>query len=395
MIARRQLAVASPLSAVGLLRATGAVVRPPRDAHPDVARTLAHRFSATAVALTDSGTAALTLALRLVVGEGRTVAFPAYVCVDLIAAAKRANVRVRLYDVDPRTLSPDLDSVHRVLAEGVDAITVVHLYGLPADVDAIRELSEPYGIPVIEDAAQHAGAMLRDRRAGALGDVSILSFGRGKGTTSGNGGALLTHDARWVDAVRASAPDTSMPIGRGTRDVIGATASWLLGRPSVYDIPSSIPSLHLGETVYHDASEPAPMSYAAAALLRTSLASADAHRALRQQHADLLRRTLDAAHTAGRAAHLRACTPVEGGVAGYLRFPVVTAETTRPAPLLGIVRGYPRPLSEQPELRPLLLPSRETHPGAHELARRLMTLPTHHLVSARDLDALNTWLRTA
>jgi dTDP-4-amino-4,6-dideoxygalactose transaminase len=358
-------------------------------------RALEDRFSPRAFALTDSGTSALTLALRIVVGAGNTVAFPAYVCVDLIAAARRANVRVRLYDVDPRTLSPDLDSVRRVVGEGVEAVTVVHLYGLPADVDAVRGITQAHGIPLIEDAAQHAGATLRGRRTGTLGDVSILSFGRGKGTTGGNGGALLTRDPRWQDEINAASMGLT-PSGLG--DVIGATASWLLGRPRIYNIPSSIPALHLGETVYHEAGEPGALSYAAATLLQSAFASADAHVAIRQRHAAALRQALDDAHAhvvAGGAQHIYACAPVEGGVGGYLRFPVMTGESTQPAPPLGIVRGYPRPLSEQPELHALLHPSREPLTGAHELARRLMTLPTHHMVTPSDITALSAWLRTA
>ncbi|MDQ3520445.1 MAG: DegT/DnrJ/EryC1/StrS family aminotransferase, partial [Gemmatimonadota bacterium] len=76
---------------------------------------LTERFGAQAVALTDSGTSALVLALRLAAGAGGTVAFPGYACIDLAAAARFAGVRVRLYDVDPASLSPDLDSVRRTL----------------------------------------------------------------------------------------------------------------------------------------------------------------------------------------------------------------------------------------------------------------------------------------
>lgn len=412
--------MASPISASGLLRAAGALVHPPRNAYADVVHALQQRFSAHAVTLTDSGTSALTLALRIVVGAGNTVAFPAYVCVDLIAAAQRANVRVRLYDVDPHTLSPDLDSVRRVVAEGVDAVTVVHLYGFPADVDAVRTIAGAHGIPVIEDAAQQAGATLHGRRAGALGDVAVLSFGRGKGTTGGNGGALLALQPHWDDAVHnamRNAPHHELPnksytelhnhVPRGLRDVIGAAASWVLGRPAIYNIPSSIPSLHLGETVYHEAGEPAALSYAAATLLRSTLASVDAHIAKRQRNANALRGALDntdvAEHSATQRAmyasehtsHLHACTPVDGGTAGYLRFPVMTKDSTQPNPLLGIVRGYPRPLSEQPELRALLHPSREPLTGARALAQRLMTLPTHHMVTSADLNALRAWLHTA
>ena len=65
------------------------------------------RYAATDVVLTDSGTSALILALQALVPAGGTVAYPAYACIDLTAAALGAGMRVRLYDLDPATLSPD------------------------------------------------------------------------------------------------------------------------------------------------------------------------------------------------------------------------------------------------------------------------------------------------
>src|SRR5437764_10909928 len=81
-------------------------------------RALATRFGARDVVLTDSGTSALVLALRAVLRPGGTVALPAYACVDLLAAAEATPARVRLYDVDPATLSPDLTSVDAALRRG-------------------------------------------------------------------------------------------------------------------------------------------------------------------------------------------------------------------------------------------------------------------------------------
>ena len=62
------------------------------------------------------------LALRALVPAGGTIAYPSYACIDLTTAALGANVRVRLYDIDPVTLSPDLDSLRAAVARGVDAI---------------------------------------------------------------------------------------------------------------------------------------------------------------------------------------------------------------------------------------------------------------------------------
>ena len=114
-------------------------------------------------------------------------------------------MHVRLYDIDPSTLSPDLDSVTKVFARGVDAIVVSHLYGYPADFLGVQALASEHGIPLIEDAAQGAGGALCNRMLGTLGDIAILSFGRGKGMTSGSGGAVIVRTpelAGWVGSMR-------------------------------------------------------------------------------------------------------------------------------------------------------------------------------------------------
>src|SRR5262249_44483228 len=122
----------------------------------------------------------LVLAMRIAAGTSGVVGLPSYACVDLAAAALGAGVRVRLYEVDPATLSPDLDSVRRMISRGVSAIVIAHLFGYPSDVPAVRELADREGVPVIEDAAQGAGGSLHQTRLGALGELAVLSFGRGK-----------------------------------------------------------------------------------------------------------------------------------------------------------------------------------------------------------------------
>ena len=254
-------------------------------AHTEVTTTLAGRFGAAAVALTDSGTSALVLAMRLTAGAGGTVALPAYGCIDLTAAAVFAGVRVRLYDIDPTTLSPDLESVARTVSRGVDAIVVVHFYGYPADVPGVARLAAEAGVSVIEDAAQGSGGTLDGTRLGALAPLSILSFGRGKGITGGRGGALLLRDPEL--AVRAESLRLGRPP-RGWRDATIATAQWLLGRPSLYALPASLPMLRLGEMVYHPAKEPSSLSHAAAALVRDALTYDDVEADLRRRNADAM-----------------------------------------------------------------------------------------------------------
>jgi hypothetical protein len=212
----------------------------------------------------------------------------------------------------------------------------------------------------------------------------VLSFGRGKGTTAGSGGALLRR--RTIDD-RGNFPSSSLPSTPSAAVLAITTATWILGRPSIYGIPASIPSLHLGETVYHDAGEPRRMSRAAVALLDRTLPGMRRAARARQANASILR---DAADQSRNIDTVRA---IETGESGYLRFPVLLRDDPRDNVALGIARGYPNPLSLEPQIQPCLIASHEPLHGAHELARRLVTLPTHHMVTTFDRAELSSWLR--
>src|SRR5205085_6679 len=116
------------------------------------------------------------------------------------------------------------------------------------------------GATVIEDAAQGAGGSLRGRRLGSLGELAVVSFGRGKGLCASGGGALLTSRENDEDRLAANLGDVERSAPqRGWSGLAKGAIQWALGRPSVYALPSMLPWLHLGEMVYHAASEPRPM----------------------------------------------------------------------------------------------------------------------------------------
>jgi len=351
-----------------------------------VAEELARRYDARASVLTESGTAALVMALRMFAPKGGTVAYPGYACIDLTAAAIRAGVKVRLYDVDPVTLSPDLNSLSRTIRRGVDAIVVAHLYGYPADVSGVRDLAAKAGIAVIEDAAQAAGGSLGELPLGSYGDVSILSFGRGKGTTVGSGGALLIRNQNAADRLAYAGFRFDEPRG-GAYDVAALGAQWLLARPALYGIPASIPSLKLGEMVYKPAGEPRSISRTAAAMLSG---------ALRIESAEVARRRGNATRLVGSIREGARLTPVHAinrGHPGYLRLAVLDREGGVVArPTLGAVRGYPMTLDQHTQLRSHLLADERAETGSTLLRDRLFTVPTHSRVRGSDFTRLVSWL---
>jgi hypothetical protein len=241
---------------------------------------LARRYDVDAALLLDSGTSALRLAIESLVTAPSSrvrVALPAYGCYDLATAAIGARADVSFYDLDPVTLGPDWASFGAVLSAGVDAVVLVHQYGVPVDLARACTLAEAHGTLVIEDAAQGAGAWWQYRRLGAWGDLGVLSFGRGKGMTAGGGGALLAADARGRDLLDRCRSRVA-PGRPGFASWARLAAQALLSHPMVYGIPARTPGLALGETPYHPPWPPRAIDSAEAGVLQAAAELVDMHR---------------------------------------------------------------------------------------------------------------------
>lgn len=383
MVFRRQPPVFSPLSLSAVLSAFHTA-----DPRARLSAALAARLGVRHALLAGGGTDALLVALRLAAQRrpGLAVALPGYACYDLATAAIGAGVPVRLYDLDPRTLAPEAASLSAALSGGVAALVVVHLFGVPVPMDAMRTAAREAGALLIEDAAQGAGGSWRGRPLGGAGDMGVLSFGRGKGVTGGGGGALLV---RQDDGLAAMA---SAQLGANHSSVLAhgvkLAAQWMFGRPSLFGIPNAIPALRLGETIYRPPTQPREMSPAAARVLVRTIE--------RSEHEAVVRRRNAADYLAALGARASRVTaePPPDAQAGWLRFPVrLRADDTRDrmAGPLGVSRAYPLPLREVAALHPLLEAPVNT-PGADVLARTLRTIPTHSFLTPRERDGLLAWI---
>ncbi len=146
-----------------------------------------------------SGSAALHLSLlSLGVGEGSEVIMPSYVCTALLNAVHYVGATPVLADIDPNTYNITRENVEKVITDKTKAIIVPHMFGLPADIDAILSL----GIPGIEDCAHSIGATVNGRKAGSFGLVSILSFYATKMLGAGEGGMVLSNDRGLIESIR-------------------------------------------------------------------------------------------------------------------------------------------------------------------------------------------------
>jgi perosamine synthetase len=380
---RRQLPAYSPLTEAGLFAGIRGARSRPRERLADL---LADRYRARRVVLTGSGTQALTLALRASAPAGRQplVALPAYACYDVVSGAVGADARIAFYDVDPLTLAPDSESLAEACVLEPDAVVVAPLYGVPVAWEAVRRVVKSCGALLVEDAAQGLGAAWHGEPVGSLGDVSILSFGRGKGWTGGTGGALLE---------RTAEPQAALPRATGRSDVDVATravAQWLLGRPRAYWLPARLPWLALGETEYHPPREPQSMPELAAALVVAHDPEALRESDTRRRNAAEILELLAAPEASDIFKPVRAPA---GGEAGYLRLPVLVATGMDGFPdpdkarSRGVMPGYPRALPDLPAASERCVAGRPT-PGATRLVSELITLPTHGLLTPSDRSSV-------
>ena len=177
----------------------------------------------------------------------------------------------------------------------------------------------------------------------------------------------------------------------------GAKMQWFFGRPSLFGLPAALPWLHLGETPYHEPNLVRAMPRSAAVLLRRTLAIAESEVVARRENGAQLRAMFSRAAT-GEAENVRMENPPEESVASYLRFPVRIrggaaglAEPMR-ANRLGLAGPYPTTLGELSAVRERMSTGTTSWAGAEELARELVTLPTHSFVAERDREELTQLL---
>lgn len=151
-----------------------------------------------------NGSVALDAAIAaLGIGEGDEVIMPTFTIISCAAAVVRAGAKPILVDSDPITWNMDVAQIEAKISERTKAIMVVHIYGLPVDMDPIMQLAKRYGLRVIEDAAEMHGQTYNDRPCGSFGDISTFSFYPNKHITTGEGGMIVTDDDALAEKCRS------------------------------------------------------------------------------------------------------------------------------------------------------------------------------------------------
>jgi len=304
---------------------------------------------------TANGTAALHAGLHAAgIGDGDRVLTTPLSFIATANAIRLAGADPVFADVDPATFNLDPAAVERRISEidgTVDAIVAVHLYGLPAPMDELREIADEHDAVLIEDAAQAHGAVYRGQRVGSLGDLACFSFYPTKNMTTGEGGMVVT-----------DRPD----IERGLRRFVNH------GRD-----PSN-PSVH--RDVGHN-------------FRMTNIAAALGHVQLDRLEEFLERRRQNAAILTDRLEDLPVRTPTTpaGSTHAFHQYTITCDDRDALRDHLtafGVGTGtyYETPIHQQPAYSD----SDGSFERAERLTDRVLSLPVHPELSDRDLSTIAT-----
>lgn len=151
-----------------------------------------------------NGTAALEVAAQaLGIQAGDEVIMPTFTIISCAMAVTKLGAVPVLVDSDLSTWNMKVEEIEDKITDKTKAIMVVHLYGLPVEMDSILDLAKEYDLKVIEDAAEMHGQTYNGKPCGSFGDISTFSFYPNKHVTTGEGGMIVTDDEELAERCRS------------------------------------------------------------------------------------------------------------------------------------------------------------------------------------------------
>ena len=354
------------------------------------AETIAEHTKRKHVLLANSGTAAYFIILKALqsLSNKTEVILPAYTAPSLILPIQKAGLFPRLCDIDLKTFNMDLSSLPKIVSDDTLAVTIVHMFGLPqwfaspAQEDEFSKSSF-----IIEDLASSQGSTLNGRPVGSFGDVSFVSFNRGKNFATLAGGAVGTDREDIFRLVMEEGkrhllqPAFMKRIGI----ILKAIALSLAVRPWFYTMFRSFISQFKYQGLHLDFSLQA----------YTRFQAGMGNSSFQKAHFIFEKRFENGLHFHRALAGLDAITiPAipDGSIPVFNQFPfLVDNPSKRDTILNALIRGgieatflYPYPIHEVYNLGYDL--SKDPFPHATYLSKRLILIPTHPYVKKKHLD---------
>lgn len=344
-------------------------------------------FGVKHVFLVSSGKAALYLILRglqsLYPGRDQVV-IPAYTCFSVPSAIAKTGLMVIPCDIDPDTFDLNHGQLQRLIGPRTLCVVAGHLFGIPADIQGVRQMCHPHGIAVIEDAAQAMGGTVSGGQLGTMGDVGFFSFGRGKNITCGTGGGILTNSEAIATVIRREYENVSSSTAIDDLvECLKLLMQVILIRPRLYWIPSALPFLKLGETSFYKEFPVQKLSECKAGILKRWQQRLESSNAIRKENAREICKT----------AKITPAVKSWGNIA-FLRLPLLMRDKEMRNRLFrasqesgaGLSRMYPAPVNEIIEMKDQM--EGMSFPVAKSVADRLVNIPTHWLLLRTDREKI-------
>ena len=386
--------VTTPLAPATLLRG----LRSPSDAVERFGKSLYNYLNVPACFLAASGRTALYLLLKSLLADPayqdrRRVILPAYTCPSLAKVVLDLGLEPWLVDIAPTTFAYDLPELAAQLNEQTLAVLLVHPFGIPQAVAPVQQLTGQVGAVLIEDAAQSLGAMVAGKPVGTMGDYGLFSLGPGKPLSTGGGGFVCAHDPVKINRLAETWRTLPKPAASASGLALARLAAFTLAfHPQGWWLATRAGAQRVGENE-------ASWGYA---VQRLTPAQATIGLAQLSHLADYNRERRAKAERL--IAQLQALANVQIPVSDagddatpiYLRLPVLLASETLREKLfaqlhaagIGAGRMYARTMAEFfPKAK------RGAYPGAEQIARQLLTLPTHHYVTEQDVARMGRIFR--
>jgi len=156
------------------------------------------------------------------VGEGDEVILPGYTCVMDVNPVMYLGARPVYVDIEPVTYNMDPGGIEAKITPATKVIVAQHTYGYPCDMDAIMDVADRHGIPVVEDCCLSLGSTYKDRLCGSFGVAAYWSFQWNKPFTTGIGGMITTSNAELTGKIDRLCQEHLQPAAGGGARMLAA-----------------------------------------------------------------------------------------------------------------------------------------------------------------------------
>lgn len=350
---------------------------------------LLQRFQLENCEFVSSGRAGLTLLLQLLYSlrgdpQRNEVLIPGYTCYSVPGSIEKAGLKIRVCDIDPDSLSYDLEQLQGIDFSKTLAIVSANLYGIPNNLPVIEAIAREKEVYFIDDAAQALGATIGGQSVGTFGDAGLYSLDKGKNITALQGGILVTRSPMIGKAIAEAVNE--LPRSSNITTLSYATKLILyaaLLHPTYYGWVRKLPFLGLGKTPYEATFPVSTLSPVLGVMAHILFQRLETITASRRSNGKALHEALI------DLSGIRVVTPPGDSVPVYLRFPFLLEDPEKRRNLLqkldaigvGATASYPAAVVDIPEAQEHLVCGMPDTPASRSVASRIVTLPTHPYVT--------------